>query len=222
MPDELLHQLAELGEASAMIAAAAALVGLWLTVREYQRTAREKEILEWQKVIVYEIIRKRGPIAAADILGFYLDQEQLFSISILKNKMLRGDALTSILLNLIAEHAIMVLPEEDGEAEYAIVRATRQQMPDDTFSAMDARNLQQAKDIRDLLYHIEQNNGKFTIAELKEYLERTAKYEKSRIDAVDDFLLRFETLYQFVARDKDGIRQTEEAGRQTPKLEEAR
>jgi hypothetical protein len=107
-------------------------------------------------------------------------------------------------LNLISEHAIMVLPEEDKEPEYAIVRATRQQMPGDAFSAMDARNLQQAKDIRDLLYHIEQNNGKFTIAELKEYLERAARYDKSRIDAVDDFLLRFEALYQFVARDKDG------------------
>jgi hypothetical protein len=204
---ELLHQLAEIGEASAIIAAAAALIGLWLTFRESMARSREKEVLDWQKVIVYDIVSGRGPIRPQDILGFYLDQEQLFGISALKGKLLRGEALESILLSLVADNAIFILPKEDcppNELLYAITRAVRHPSTTDTIFAMDARSVQAAKDTREVLYHIEKNNGRFTLLELKEYFHNILNFDDQKIDSIDDILLRLEMMFRMVARDKNG------------------
>ena len=80
----ILDQLARVGEASAVIAAAIALIGLWLTLRDNRNRGREKEVLEWQKVAAFNIISARGPIVSEDITGFYLENEQVFGISVKK------------------------------------------------------------------------------------------------------------------------------------------
>jgi hypothetical protein len=199
-----LEQLAQIGESSAMIAVAVSLFGLWASFHDSQKRARAAEIRNWQKVVVYQVISARGPIGADDILSRYLEAEQLYDISQLKNELLRGEALQTILLELIAGQAIMVLPEEDsppGQLLYTITRAIRQLKPGDIIGPM---NETMAAKVREILYHVEQNDGKFTLLELKEYFRNNLQFDDAKLKASEDILLRLELAFRAVVRDQQG------------------
>jgi hypothetical protein len=163
----LLHQLAELGEASALVAAAVALIGLWLAIRDGQKRTREAEVLKWQRLVVYEII-KGGVGIFDEIRVRYVVEAQQYDALQIRRKEISNDALKLALLSLIEAHLISYTVH----ATYAInvVDLAEQHSRASIYEEFSKRTRHQ-KVISDLLQALERDSGKFSIDQAFRHLE---------------------------------------------------
>ena len=176
-----LHQLAELGEASALVAAAVALIGLWLTIKEGQVRNRQDEILKWQKLVVYELIRN-GTVSFDDIKIRYVVEAQQYGDVPIPRKEITDSSLKLVLLSLIELHLISLTLA--GTYAINVVDPSERARMASIYDQFIRRG-QHQKIISDLLQLLDRESGKFTIDQAYRHLKvEEAGYQFEEFDVM--------------------------------------
>jgi len=163
----MLHQLADLGEASALIAVAIALFGLWLSLRESQKRNRDNDFLKWQKLAVYEAI-KGGAVTFKEIKYQYIIGAQQYEELPINKKEISDSAIKLALLSLIEQRLISYTAE--GTYAINVVSLSEAAQRALLFEEMIKRRGHQ-KIISNLLDLLETQSGRFTIEQAYRHLK---------------------------------------------------
>ncbi len=91
-----------------------AILGGLLALYKYFSDKREQELREWQKVVIFKILRQTEAKALTfnEILGSYRSEAQAFTAVNLKKKEISEDALRRVLLELASSNIITIGPSD--------------------------------------------------------------------------------------------------------------
>ena len=104
--------LSDTGELLKIAAAVAAIVGGSIGLIKFLADRREKEVREWQKVVLYKILRQDelSPLTFSTLLEKYRVEAQAFSDVDLKKREISEDALRRVLLELVSSNVVSLEP----------------------------------------------------------------------------------------------------------------
>lgn len=104
--------LSDLEELFRSVAAIAAIVGGTIGLIKFLTDKREKEVREWQKVVLYRILRQDelNPMAFTTLLEKYRVEAQAFVNVDLKKGEISEDALRRVLLELVSSNVVSLEP----------------------------------------------------------------------------------------------------------------
>lgn len=152
------------------LSALAAIVTVFLTVRELNIRDRRERTSDWQRSLVYSIVRERPGVTYNDIKDRYLAAAMQFGYEELPREAVQDAALQRVLLSMIESHAL-------GLDERGAYRAEYRSTANDTIMKMFMHDLRQrevfTKARADVLTLLERENGVYTLQSLWVRLRET-------------------------------------------------
>jgi hypothetical protein len=182
---------------AAKIGESVAVISLALLIWEHHKREGRKEILEWQRVVVFRVIAERGPIEEKNIKGHYFDEAQQFGMKKLQDKDIQPTKITGLVLDLLENRAIIAEPGLNGskdlrysanvENDYSskfdfdnILTEMRQHMNNEVVSQLD----QQANWTRQVHTEIRANGGKYSDPEIIDHFRQSRTVPVERVGAI--------------------------------------
>jgi hypothetical protein len=183
-----LKDLADLAQLTLIPAILISLLGLWFNMHDNRRRAVEKRNAEWQKVVIYSML-DAAPLSLTEIRQELVTQATAFGLTELGLDRIRDISIRAAILELIAHNAVMRIPPETPTAtdKYMVTRA-RIADPMEQIRAWDAHRselMTQATAVRNI---IEQNVGRFTEAELAQFIRQSTKLDNQVVDSLSNIL----------------------------------
>jgi hypothetical protein len=104
--------MTELLQLTQLVATLVGILGGLLALKKHFSDRREKELREWQKVVVYKIFRRKEmtSVAFAEVLEKYRSEAFAFADVEIKKKEISEDALRRILLELSSSNILSLAP----------------------------------------------------------------------------------------------------------------
>jgi hypothetical protein len=175
--DELTHldTWAKLGETAALLVFGSYVIDTW-------RRKKREEILEWQKVILYEIIEREGPITLRDLKKLYLNDATQEGLRWLGHANLQDKRLRSVLMQLVEARAIQTQASPHG-ALYSVMEFPRHS-PAENLLLMQELMRQLSEEESLLLSYLLEKDGQLSEADFVSYVKSVGKIAPEQIGAV--------------------------------------